>query len=45
MANVANVAIGDSITAQVDVPHFVVSMVVLIVIVVAAVWISLPRRK
>jgi hypothetical protein len=45
MANVANVSIGDSITAQVDVPHFAVSMLVLIAIVVAAVWLSLPRRK
>jgi hypothetical protein len=40
-----NVAIGNSITVQVDVPHFAISMFVLLALVVAAVWLAIPRKK
>jgi hypothetical protein len=40
-----NVAIGNSITVHVDMPHFALSMFFFLALFVLAIWLSIPRRK
>ena len=40
-----NIAISNTITAQVEVPHFMISLLVIVAILGMAIWLALPRRN
>jgi hypothetical protein len=39
-----NIVINNRITAQVEVPHLMISMIVIFAILAVSVWLALPRR-